>query len=268
MAKKKTAKKKTVKLLPQPESANIPERQIDMNPQNLIMSAVQSGASIDVLERLLSMRDRIVKEQAEIAFRESMSLFQEECPVIAKKKEVKNKDKTTTRYKYAPLDDIIKTVQPIITKHGFSYKIETKNIDEPFKGIESTVIISHVMGHSESTCFSVPIDSNEYMTEPQRYLSSQTFTKRVAFCNGFGIITGDTDDDVRQHKTITVDNQAIQKDMHDKLESLPEEVKTGLRILGYTVKVAYQFCDRFEWNHKKIILEINKIIDANSAGSK
>ena len=63
------------------------------------------------------------------------------------------------------------------------------------KTVTTTVKIFHILGHSKSTSFTVPIDSESYMNEPQKWASAATFTKRNAFCNAYGIITGDSDDD-------------------------------------------------------------------------
>ena len=85
------------------------------------MAAVQEKVSTEVLERLFDMRDRLKKERAVEAFRSAMTAFQAECPIIVKSKAVKNKDGKSVRYKYAPLDVIVKAVQPLLKKYGFSY---------------------------------------------------------------------------------------------------------------------------------------------------
>ncbi len=55
--------------------------------------------------------------------------------------------------------------------------------------------IHHSLGHTEATSFTVPIDPEDRMKAAQRVASSLTYAKRYAFCNGFGIMTGDEDDD-------------------------------------------------------------------------
>jgi hypothetical protein len=223
------------------------------NPENFIMVALQQGASIDVLERLLGLKERIQKDEAEKAFREAMSNFQAECPVIPKKKVVLNADGATTRYKYAPLDTIVKIAQPFIGKNGLSYDIETTTInDESQKGIQIKMRIFHVLGHSKETSFFTPIDPKAYMNEPQKWASAQTFAKRYAFQNGFGILTGDTDDDgnilgnAKADKKVEAENLA-------KLEALPDAIKEGLRLMGYnTVKAAWTFCNGYDFDNDKI----------------
>jgi len=43
----------------------------------------------------------------------------------------------------------------------------------------------------------VPIMASDYMTAPQSVASAQTFSKRQAFCNLWGIVATDTDDDAQ-----------------------------------------------------------------------
>ena len=55
--------------------------------------------------------------------------------------------------------------------------------------------MTHILGHSESSDFEVPIDTEGYMTAPQKYASALTFAKRYSLCNALGISTGDEDTD-------------------------------------------------------------------------
>jgi len=55
--------------------------------------------------------------------------------------------------------------------------------------------ITHNLGHSEESAFRIPIDTEGYMSAPQKYASALTFAKRYAFCNALGILTGEDDFD-------------------------------------------------------------------------
>jgi hypothetical protein len=236
-----------------------------VDPQQLIMMAIEKGTSVDVLERLMAMSDKIKKDYAEQAFREAMSRFQAECPVIQKKRKVFEKDSTTkVRYRYAPLDDIIKVVQPFISKNDLSYDIETVTTLDP-SAIKVTVSVFHVMGHSKQTSFSVPVDTNAFMSAPQRWASAQTFAKRYAFCNAFGILTGDEDNDAPDPEKPKKDaeKEKAKKEAAALLEKLPANVKKGFEVLGYTQASQFAFCAKFKWDNGIILQEINKIVDMN-----
>ena len=272
MAVKKTAGK--TKLLPAPDVSVVqkveplPLGMVD--PQELILSAVRGGASIEVLERLMDLRRALKAEVAEVAFREAMSRFQAECPIIPKTKIVKNKDGKSTRYKYAPMEKIVEMVQPYLSKNGLSYEVKTEILREPVKSVSVTVKAYHEMGHSSETCFQVPIDPEAFMNEPQKWASAQTFAKRYAFCNAFGILTGDEDDDSMATEMVETDTEKEKKRQEAlaKLNALPEGVKTGFQILGYKELAQYSFCQRFEWDTMKILAEIRKIVDMNEKVKK
>jgi hypothetical protein len=182
------------KLLPAPK--NLSSNPIDLNPQELISMAISSG-SIDALERVLAMRDKLRKEAAETAYREAMSRFQAECPVIEKKAIVRNKPSSpggtgTERYRYASIEDIIRVVQPYLDKNNLSYKFETIPLKDTQEFIISTRAY-HIMGHCEESSITLPVDSNEYMGIIHQRESTQSYGKRLSFCNVFGIITGGVD---------------------------------------------------------------------------
>ena len=120
-------------------------------------------------------------------------------PTIKKEKTVNNNpDKdgnVTLRYKFAPLDSIVAQVKRILQDCGFSYTITAA-----MNGNQVTAIckITHALGHSEESSFQVPIDADAYMNMQQKFGAALTFAKRYAFCNAFGIMTGDEDNDANQ----------------------------------------------------------------------
>lgn len=169
--------------------------------EDLMSQALAGGADIETLERLFALRQQIKAEQAREAFFTALSAFQAECPIIKKKKEVWNKDKTYVIYRYAPLDDIVKQVGPLLTPHGLSYNI-TAHVEPPQEGkadalahIVAECNIYHSHGHTEKSDFRVPIESNAFTNKPQQFGAANTYAKRYAFTNAFGILTGDEDTD-------------------------------------------------------------------------
>lgn len=158
----------------------------------LIADAVKSGASIEVLERMFTLRERVKAEQAKEAFVRAMSSFQETCPTIKKNKNVMNKDGRSIRYTFASLDSVVAQIKKPLKDNELSYRWDTKSEGA---AITATCYITHVLGHSESSSFTAAIDDNQYMTSPQRSASSITFAKRQALLNALGIATGDEDTD-------------------------------------------------------------------------
>lgn len=161
--------------------------------QMLISQAINNNTPVETMEKLLAMRRELRAEKAKEAFDQALSNFQSECPVIEKRKKVYEKGSTTkVRYSFSPLDDIVEQVKPFLGKNGLSYTFKTIQTD---KVIGIICKATHKMGHSEETEFSVPIGSESFMSEVQKFGARITFAKRYAFCNAFGILTGDEDID-------------------------------------------------------------------------
>jgi hypothetical protein len=174
---------------------------LDLSPEGLISQGIKSGLTADTMERLLAMRRELKAENAKEAFDEDMAGFQSECPIITKAKGVLNKDKTSIRYKYAPLEEIIAQTNELRKKYGFSHSFDTKVSADG--SIEVICTVKHKLGHSETSSFSAPIDTESYMNKPQKSASAMTYAKRYAFVNAYGITLGDEVQGVRKHFNIS-----------------------------------------------------------------
>jgi ERF superfamily len=181
------------------EVVQLPSKQVSVQQEQLpgetlIQQAITQGASVETMEKLLAMRKELRAEAAKEAFDEAMANFQRDCPIIKKTSKVYEKNSTTkVRYTYASIDSIVDQVKSLISEHGLSYTLRVKN-DE--KMLTVTCRVTHKLGHSEESDFTVPISSEQYMSDVQKFGARSTFAKRYAFCNAFGIMTGDGDTDV------------------------------------------------------------------------
>ena len=160
----------------------------------LLSLAIDKGAGIDVLERLMAIRGELEKENARKDYFADLSQFQSACPVIHKGKAVMNKDGRSVRYHYAPLETIQRAIGPLLLQFGFSYRFQTSSTAD---SVQVTCIVSHRAGHEEQTQFTSAVDPQAFMNLAQKFGSALTFGKRYALCNGLGIISGDEDDDAQ-----------------------------------------------------------------------
>jgi hypothetical protein len=170
-----------------------PSKEIQISQEDvLIQKGLESGASVETMEKLFNLRERVFASNAKSSYVSAISSFQHDCPDVEKSKKVMNKDGKTVRYQYAPLDAIISQIKDVLLQNGLSYRWEVINTPE---FITARAIITHIQGHSEQSEFQVPIDKNEYMTSPQRYASALTFAKRYALLNALGVTTTEEDTD-------------------------------------------------------------------------
>lgn len=181
---------------PKPKSTEIqavPEQSLKMfDAEVLISQAISANVSVDTMERLLGMRRELKAEWAKEQYTKAMSAFQGECPTIKKTKSV-NTNSGQEAYKYAPLDSIVDQVKAILAKHGFSYSTTVEVLPA---GVKAVVKVTHINGHSEDSPMEVPLgNKTQIMSASQVTAAASTFAKRYAFCNAFGILTGDEDND-------------------------------------------------------------------------
>lgn len=200
--------------------------------ESFIGKAIEKGAPLETLEKLLAMRKDLKAEQSREAFVLAMADFQSNCPVIEKTKKVMNKDGSTLRYKYAPIDAIVEQIKKHLADQGLAYTWTVKN--ETAK-ITAICKVTHKLGHSEESSFEIPIDSEGYMTAPQKVASALTFAKRYSLCNILGISTGDEDTDatdVSKEK----DAKSIKSKIVFQLRALGEKTKTKEDVEAAVIK--------------------------------
>lgn len=193
----------------------------DNSVESLISQAIAGNVPVETLEKLFSLREKVKAEQAREAFVKAMAEFQSECPVIEKTKVVLNKDGKTERYKFAPLDSIVKQIQKPLGKAELAYTWTVKNEEG---SVTAICRVTHSLGHYEESSFQIPVDKEGFMTAPQKVASALTFAKRYSLCNALGISTGDEDTDAND-----VGKEAVAKSDKAKIIFL-------LRSLGYDTK--------------------------------
>lgn len=175
---------------------------VPSNPMELMTMAISKGADVGTIERLAALYEQFDKKRAKSEFDRAMADFQGRCPIIKKTKwGAKN------AYKYATLDQIVEQVGALICECGFSYTITS---EQSQGGIKAIISVKHQInpkpgemlqaGHTETSEFFAPLDmKNPMQTDPQRMGGAMTYAKRYAFCNAFGILTADEDNDAGAH---------------------------------------------------------------------
>lgn len=165
--------------------SNLPTTQ-NNSALTVIENMVSSGNfDVNVARELIEMQKDIMKQQAIINFNHDFSLMSKKIPVIAKTKKAHNTW-------YAPLEDIVSVVQPILSEHGFSISFSTKQ-----DGLDSVAIactLMHRDGHSTKTELILPTKAvNNSMNPMQAIGAAITYGKRYTLCGMLNITTGDDD---------------------------------------------------------------------------
>ena len=160
--------------------------------ETMITTAIKQKVDPATMKEFLAMRKELKAEYAKEQFVLAMANFQSELSEIKKTKEVRN-DAGKLLYKYAPLDAIVSQAKEPLAKNGLSYSVKTEVSADKVKSI---VTIRHIAGHSEDSEMETPLATKTgIMSQPQQIAATATFSKRYAFMNALGIMTGDEDNE-------------------------------------------------------------------------
>ncbi len=207
------------------EKPLIPEPSVALMLQKVIDGGITAD-NVSALEALVGLYDRMQAKNAEREFAAAFNQLMSEMPMIEATKPVPNKD-GTTRYKYAPLDEIEPKVRPIALRNGFSYSFAEGKSDA---GTVSKILtIQHKGGHSRSNTFTVRRSTPPNANDSQADGNTHSYAKRGAFCDGFGIVV-EHDDDARMIGQPI--GQALANDLENRVMLVGADIEAFLKFAG------------------------------------
>jgi hypothetical protein len=165
-----------------------------IDPQALLSMAIEKGAGIETLERLVNLTKEIRAWTAREAWYQAMAEFQKRCPIIKKSKSAKIATRTggSYSYSYAPLDEILSTIQELMGELGLSVSWRTRVEGH---AVVANCWIAHQLGHhEESGDIVMPFQNDGRMNPAQVVGSASTYAKRYALLAILGMAPEDDDD--------------------------------------------------------------------------
>ncbi len=163
-------------------------------PGDLVLKALEQGADLDRLERLMTMQREWEAHEARKAFVQAMTAFKAEPIEIFKRKEVAFLD---VRYKHAELSDVTAAVTPAMSKHGLSF---TWDVKQEGRRIVVHCIVTHHQGHSERVTMEGEPDASGKKNPIQAVGSTVAYLQRYTLLAATGMSTKGDDTDGRPPK--------------------------------------------------------------------
>lgn len=160
-------------------------------PVDLLRMAVQSGADLDKLERLMVLQERWEKSEAAKQYNAAFAAFKAEAVKIVRDKSISAGP--LNGKKYASLQAVIEAITPALTAHGLSASWKLTK-DEP-GWLEVTCVLKHVGGHSESVSMGGPPDAGGAKNAIQARASTVSYLERYTLKAICGVSEQDDDDD-------------------------------------------------------------------------
>lgn len=166
----------------------------DSAPSTLLRIALERGADLATLERLMALQIQVEERDARKAFTAAMTQFKAEPMEIFKRKRVEftTRDGETTAYNHAELSDITDVVCPAMARHQLSHRW---CVTQDGPQITVDCIITHVGGHSEKVTMRAAPDASGKKNAIQQIASAVSYLSRYTLLAATGMSTKGMDDD-------------------------------------------------------------------------
>jgi len=222
-----------------------------MTPMDMIQRAVESNASLEMVEKLMALQERWKASQALEAFNEAMAAAKSEIPTISKNREVDfTSSKGRTHYRYEDLGGIAKTVQPILAKYGLSYRYRATSA--PNEPVTVTCIIFHRSGHFEEITLTAGRDDSGNKNSIQAVGSTITYLQRMTLKAALGLAVSNDDDGKSADAGDTISLEQV-----EELVALADEVGADKEAFCRYFKVG-GFADISTKDFPRAVAALNK----------
>lgn len=191
-------------------------------------AASDPEVNIDKFERLMAMHDKLMRDQAEMAFNAAMTAAQTEMKPVAA-----DATNPQTRSKYATYAALDEALRPTYTKHGFSLSFNTRKSDIA-ENIDVICEVSHIGGYSKNYEVPMPADGKgakggDVMTKTHAAGSAMSYGMRYLLKLIFNVaITNDDDGNA-------AGNRNIAEDLLSYMEAVREHWYTIAMIKKYLI---------------------------------
>ncbi len=202
-----------------------------MTPMAMIDRAIQAGAGIETLERLMALQERFEANEARREYNEAIAAAKAEIKPIIKKKTAsfEGRGNSTVSYAYEDLADVAEIVDPILTNHGLSYKYKS-HVDGTI--VTMTCIPFHKRGHEgDGATLSAGLDTSGAKNPIQSMGSTVSYLQRYTLKLAFGLAAAKDTDGNGGNPDLA---QTITADQFTELRDLLEESgSTEAAMLAY-----------------------------------
>lgn len=165
-----------------------------LTPMDLITRAIDRGAAIDVLEKLMALQERAQGWEAKRAFESALADAKGEIPVIEKNRSVNfTTARGRTSYRFEDLGQIAEAINPILGKYGLSYRWRTQQ-NRSEGTLRVICVISHRNGHSEENSLETSLDQTGSKNDQQALGSAVTYLARYTLKAALGLVVAEDDD--------------------------------------------------------------------------
>lgn len=200
---------------------------IPTSPAEMLGLAVQNGASLEQIDKLMGLMERHEANEARKAFADDMVRFKAKPLEIVKDRQVgyTSKDGDFVSYWHATIGNVVEVVVPALAEFGFSHRWDTDQRDGL---VIVTCVITHRLGHSQSTTLMASPDQSGKKNPIQSIISAKTYLERHTLLAATGLATKDSPDDDGEASGIRQEERAelrqAGRDMRSNRNPRPADV--------------------------------------------
>lgn len=160
-------------------------------PAMLLQIAVQQGADLDRLERLMNLQAQWEDRESVKQYNQAFAAFKAEAVKLIKNKKVM--DGPLKNKGYAELHAVVNAATPALSKHGLSAAWKLTKDERDW--LEVTCTLKHVGGHFEAVSMGGPPDAGGAKNAIQARASTVSYLERYTFKAITGLAEQDDDTD-------------------------------------------------------------------------
>lgn len=213
----------TTKIIEAPQTAVAASAAPANSPMGMMLAAMQQGATLDQVEKMMDLQARWDRDQAKKAYDAAFAAFKAESIKIIKSEDVK--DGPLRGKSYAKLHDWVNAVTPALSKHGLSSSWKLTKDEKDW--IEVTCYLRHVGGHEESVSMGGPPDAGGAKNAIQARASAKSYLERYTLKAITGLSEQDDDTDGNTPANTDLRDKWISEvataETTEKLESIWQE---------------------------------------------
>jgi len=165
-----------------------------ITPMQMLQIAVEKGADLDKLEKLIGLQERWEAAQAKKAFDTAMAAFKKNPPTLVKDTHVKFplKGGGETDFHHESLDQVSAVIGVALAEHGLHHSWETAQ--EHGGLITVTCVLGHELGHSKRVSLSAMPDTSGGKNAVQGVGSTVSYLERYTLKAAVGLAAAGQDD--------------------------------------------------------------------------
>lgn len=194
--------------------------------------ALDPNVPFDKLEKMLALQERIWDREARQAFDNAIADAKAEIGPVLKTGTVDytNDRGVRTHFKHETLDGIAKAVDPILSKHGLSYRFRSEQKEG---ALHVTCIVAHRDGYSEETTLQGSPDTSGSKNNYQAVGSAVTYLQRYTLKLALGLSAARDDDASGASDT----PETVSEDQYREIRDLVEQAGLAESVVLTAEKV-------------------------------